>query len=1074
MAEFLIDVVVDPSRANRGIKQVDQNLNRTAQTADRLRNLISGALAGLSFAVGIRELTRLADAYTTLTNRVRVATEGAEYSGQVLNRVFAIANRARQPVGQLATLYQRVSVASKELGAGQEDILKFVEATSKALAVQGGSSAESAGALLQLSQAMGNANIQAQEFNSLVDGAFPLLQAVARGIDEAGGSVSKLRQLVLQGRLSNKQFFEALLSQANSLDKTFAQTTPTISQAFTVLRNNVVKFVGEADQATAVTSTFASIIILASNNLDVLTTSLTAAAGAYILYRNSAAITATVQFIVTQGQLVKALATGRASMISGVAADRARARSAVEAATAQEALAVAEAQRSAATLAGIRHTQAALVAERNLETVRLRAQISAQGRAASLSRLAELRRAEVAITRQVTAAEAANATQRTASATATAAVTAAQARQAAVLGPIARLWQSFTGVLSTALRLIGGIPGLIIGAIAALTFFSDQISITNDGFATLEDIVVVTFQSIITAIQPVIVILQEVGKAIIDFFKPFKDAVQPAIDAIVKLFDQIDFSISGVLRLSARVVDRMVGIWVGGVKAIVAAFKTFPGLIGEFIIDAVNGAANAIESLINYNIRAINELNSLVGLDPIELVNIPEIANTFEGGARNMGKAVKDAFLEGFNRTQLEDLVNDLLKKAEDRATKRIAANQTSAAPVLPEAEVQAPSISPEVQRELDNLDKQAKLLALNSRERAIQSEVIKLEEKLRRDLNGVEREAIDSKLRENQLLTDQSQILESLNGPREELLAKQAALNALMEQGSITTKQFNDQLLQLRLAQSELAISQGEGSFVDGFLVGIEQMLEAVRNFESEAGMLFADFTTSVVDGFAEAAANAIVFGESFEDAIGNVARRALADLLAGLIKMGIQFVLNAALGETLGATATATGVAQAGTLATAYAAPAALASLASYGANAVPAQAGIASTVALTQALAALPGFADGGMVSGAGGPRSDSIPAMLSNGEFVVNARSTARFRPMLEQINSPRALANGGLAGTAQASEPTGQSGEPSVNVTSVNVADPSLLDDYMNSPSSDTTFINKFERNASAIQRILGS
>lgn len=48
----------------------------------------------------------------------------------------------------------------------------------------------------------------------------------------------------------------------------------------------------------------------------------------------------------------------------------------------------------------------------------------------------------------------------------------------------------------------------------------------------------------------------------------------------------------------------------------------------------------------------------------------------------------------------------------------------------------------------------------------------------------------------------------------------------------------------------------------------------------------------------------------------------------------------------------------------------------------------------------------FADGGHVRGPGGPRTDSIPANLSNGEFVVNAASTARFAPLLEAINAAR--------------------------------------------------------------------
>jgi len=47
---------------------------------------------------------------------------------------------------------------------------------------------------------------------------------------------------------------------------------------------------------------------------------------------------------------------------------------------------------------------------------------------------------------------------------------------------------------------------------------------------------------------------------------------------------------------------------------------------------------------------------------------------------------------------------------------------------------------------------------------------------------------------------------------------------------------------------------------------------------------------------------------------------------------------------------------------------------------------------------------GFADGGFVSGSGTGTSDSIPARLSNGEFVVNATSTAQNLPLLEAINS----------------------------------------------------------------------
>jgi hypothetical protein len=48
--------------------------------------------------------------------------------------------------------------------------------------------------------------------------------------------------------------------------------------------------------------------------------------------------------------------------------------------------------------------------------------------------------------------------------------------------------------------------------------------------------------------------------------------------------------------------------------------------------------------------------------------------------------------------------------------------------------------------------------------------------------------------------------------------------------------------------------------------------------------------------------------------------------------------------------------------------------------------------------------PAFASGGFVSGAGSGTSDSIPAMLSNGESVNNAETTRRFAPLLSSLNA----------------------------------------------------------------------
>ncbi|HDR8974126.1 phage tail tape measure protein [Burkholderia vietnamiensis] len=75
-----------------------------------------------------------------------------------------------------------------------------------------------------------------------------------------------------------------------------------------------------------------------------------------------------------------------------------------------------------------------------------------------------------------------------------------------------------------------------------------------------------------------------------------------------------------------------------------------------------------------------------------------------------------------------------------------------------------------------------------------------------------------------------------------------------------------------------------------------------------------------------------------------------------------------------------------------------------------------------------------AGGGPISGPGTSTSDSIPAMLSDGEFVVNAASTRKYRSLLESINSGHMahFATGGIAATL-APSPVASGGSYPVSV-----------------------------------------
>lgn len=77
--------------------------------------------------------------------------------------------------------------------------------------------------------------------------------------------------------------------------------------------------------------------------------------------------------------------------------------------------------------------------------------------------------------------------------------------------------------------------------------------------------------------------------------------------------------------------------------------------------------------------------------------------------------------------------------------------------------------------------------------------------------------------------------------------------------------------------------------------------------------------------------------------------------------------------------------------------------------------------AAAAAAAGLASRIGWATGGYVSGPGGPTEDKIPALLSDGEYVINARQTRKHLPLLEQINSgdAPAYARGGYVSTLTA-------------------------------------------------------
>ncbi|WP_411710518.1 tape measure protein [Klebsiella pneumoniae] len=129
----------------------------------------------------------------------------------------------------------------------------------------------------------------------------------------------------------------------------------------------------------------------------------------------------------------------------------------------------------------------------------------------------------------------------------------------------------------------------------------------------------------------------------------------------------------------------------------------------------------------------------------------------------------------------------------------------------------------------------------------------------------------------------------------------------------------------------------------------------------------------TSAVDAFSGNASNAItglLTGTmSAQEAMQSLGNTILNSVINSIVQVGVEALKNYILGQTLGAASVATSVGLAATTASAWAPAAAMASLASFGANAGPAAAGISSTVGLANGLTLAGARYNGGPVSSGG---------------------------------------------------------------------------------------------------------
>lgn len=1056
----IIITAVDETR--RAFQSINGSLSQLRDQAGQVGAVLSRIGGAIGVGLGVRELVEVADQYKNLQARLKLAVTSQEEFNRADAALFEIAQKNRAPLAETVTLYARLAPSVQALGRSQADVLAATDAIGQAVSLSGASSEAAAGALLQLGQAFASGQLRGEEFNSVIEQTPRLAQAIADGM---GVPLGALRALAQEGKITSEAVLDALLKERARLAEEYASLPDTVSGALTRLKNAFQRAFGERDSNSGLTAGLAQALQLVAQHLELLID------------------LAGVVLVAAFGRMAGAFATS-------IAAARAEA---------------------AARLANLRTLEAEALARVRVADAAL-AQARAQGLATS-ALITDAAKARL----QATAASSA--------------VTQAVA-STSLLGRAA-------GLLRGALALLGGPIGLIVTSVTLLAgvLYSARNAVVEFGgkTASIKQILVATWDLVVEKVSEVISALgrlvgandlswDRVREVMLGALKTIGTAIRTMVNGVIGAFNAVG-SVAGIT--AAFLVERFRNAFsdIGDLaqalgQDVAAAFsgdfsmqslravlgrrlgemrdfgKELAGTVRDAVTrDYVGEAAQAIAGRIRPEQTqpgVFGRPQPLAKPAPDKGVEAAKLA-LVQAQAEAEFKILKDA---------LDRLARELDAALEDRliSLKDYYAAKTRIEQQEIDAEIRRVQVSLSQQQRLEKTGKdeparikakgevaklKSELTVLNHKRADVEvanaRKAVQAERELREELAKVRDELLD--LTGAATSQDRRAAIERQYQPLIERLRAEGDTEGAATVGRLIDvkasaadlaeyeRQFNDALSRMRaseesinlqrqsglLSESQarqqiLSLHRQTGQSLDALLPQLEASATAigpdavarVQAWKNEIAQvkLVVDDVAVAIDGAVQDG-----FAQLFQD-IGSGAKSAkevFADFGRSVLQT-INRIASQKLAEALFGSLMGGGTA--------------------------------GSAGGLGALISSFFGFASGGYVTGPGTSTSDSIPARLSHGEYVVNARAVSRLGvSFLDAINGlsagPRiqggrlAFAAGGLVPEAPAQSATNQ------NIRIVNVIDPAMAADYLNSSAGERTVMNLIQRNAASVRNILG-
>ena len=230
---------------------------------------LGAAMAALGVGFGAKELANIADEYSSMAGRINIAVGETGNFEAAMQGVKDVSLATNSNLSATTQLFTKINDAGKELGMTQEQSLELTKTITQAIQLGGGAAESNEAAIIQLTQALQSGVLRGDEFNSIMEQAPGISQALAASL---GVTTGELRTMAGEGKLSAQTVIQALQEQSAAIESDYEKLPLTIGKALQKIQTQWAILIGEFDQDNGASSKVAEWISALGDSMGMLET----------------------------------------------------------------------------------------------------------------------------------------------------------------------------------------------------------------------------------------------------------------------------------------------------------------------------------------------------------------------------------------------------------------------------------------------------------------------------------------------------------------------------------------------------------------------------------------------------------------------------------------------------------------------------------------------------------------------------------------------------------------------------------------------------------------------------------